>query len=112
MQGDPQSRFYAGTPLTSDSGINLGCFFVLDLEPRGGMSNIDRDTLGTVTALIMGYLRVSRQAAEGKRASRLLHGLHLFVNGNLISWPESYVVLPDISGERPHSQAFPPSEIE
>lgn len=55
----------------------------------------------------VGY-RVSRQAAKGKRASRLLHGLHLFVNGNLISWPESYVVLPDISGERPHSQASPP----
>ncbi|KAJ5956734.1 hypothetical protein N7501_011013 [Penicillium viridicatum] len=79
---EPHSRFYAGTPLTSDSGINLGCLFVLDSEPRQGLSDIEKDTLGKVAELAMDYLLVSRQAAEGRRASRLSRGLHLFVDGN------------------------------
>ncbi|OQE83656.1 hypothetical protein PENNAL_c0031G04970 [Penicillium nalgiovense] len=79
---EPHSRFYAGTPLTSHSGINLGCLFVLDSEPRQGLSDIEKDTLGRVAELAMDYLLVSRQAAEGRRASRLSRGLHLFVDGN------------------------------
>ncbi|CAI7644939.1 unnamed protein product [Penicillium crustosum] len=79
---EPHSRFYAGTPLTSGSGINLGCLFVLDSEPRQGLSDIEKDTLGKVAELAMDYLLVSRQAAEGRRASRLSCGLHLFVDGN------------------------------
>ncbi|KAJ5950345.1 CheY-like superfamily [Penicillium vulpinum] len=79
---EPHSRFYAGTPLTSDSGINLGCLFVLDSEPRQGLSDIEKDTLGKLAELVMDYLLVSRQATEGRRASRLSRGLHLFVDGN------------------------------
>ncbi|KAJ5561453.1 CheY-like superfamily [Penicillium sp. DV-2018c] len=82
VKKEPHSRFYAGTPLTSDSGINLGCLFVLDSEPRDGLSDIEKDTLGTVAEMVMDYLLVSRQAIEGRRASRLSRGLHLFVDGN------------------------------
>jgi signal transduction histidine kinase/ActR/RegA family two-component response regulator len=82
VKKEPHSRFYAGTPLTSDSGINLGCLFVLDSEPRDGLSDIEKDTLGRVAELVMDYLLVSRQAVEGRRASRLSRGLHLFVDGN------------------------------
>ena len=63
MTQEPHSRFYAGTPLTSGSGINLGCLFVLDSEPRQGLSDIEKDTLGKVAELAMDYLLVSRQAA-------------------------------------------------
>ncbi|KAJ5816014.1 CheY-like superfamily [Penicillium robsamsonii] len=79
---EPHSRFYAATPLTSEGGINLGCLFVLDSEPRQGLSDTEKDTLGRVAELVMDYLLVSRQAAEGRRASRLSRGLHLFVDGN------------------------------
>ncbi|KAJ5793966.1 CheY-like superfamily [Penicillium paradoxum] len=82
VKGKPHSRFFAGTPLTSGTGINLGCLFVLDPEPRAGLSDIEKDTLGRVAELVMDYLLVSRQAVEGRRASRLSQGLHLFVDGN------------------------------
>ncbi|CAG8046288.1 unnamed protein product [Penicillium olsonii] len=82
VTGEPRSRFYAGTPLTSGSDINLGCLFVLDSEPRNGLSEYEKDTLSTMAALVMDYLQVSRQASEGRRALRLSHGLHLFVDGN------------------------------
>ncbi|KAJ6044062.1 uncharacterized protein N7446_002259 [Penicillium canescens] len=82
VQGEPRSRFYAGTPLTSESNINLGCLFILDPEPREGLSDIEKDILGTVAAMVMDFLQVSRQAVEGRRASRLSQGLRLFVDGN------------------------------
>ncbi|CEJ62180.1 hypothetical protein PMG11_10688 [Penicillium brasilianum] len=82
VQGEPHSRFYAGTPLTSDSNINLGCLFVLDSEPREGLNDIEKDILGTIAGTVMECLQVSRQAVEGHRASRLSQGLRLFVDGN------------------------------
>jgi len=82
VEGEPHSRFYAGTPLTSESDINLGCLFVLDPQPRQGLTDIEKDALGTVAAMVMDYLQVSRQAAEGRRALRLSQGLRLFVQGN------------------------------
>lgn len=78
----PHARFYAGTPLTTDNNINIGCLFVLDPQPREGLSDIEKDALVTVAAMVMDYLQVSRQAVEGRRASRLSKGLRLFVDGN------------------------------
>lgn len=81
VKGEPHSRFYAGTPLITDSGINLGCLFVLDSQPRDGLSDSEKDALGTVAAMVMNYLHVSRQAVEGRRASRLSYCLRRFVDG-------------------------------
>jgi signal transduction histidine kinase/ActR/RegA family two-component response regulator len=81
VKEEPHSRFYAGTPLTTDDGINIGCLFVLDNKPREGLSEIERNALGTAAVMVMNYLQVSRQAIEGRRASRLSKGLRLFVDG-------------------------------
>jgi signal transduction histidine kinase/CheY-like chemotaxis protein len=82
VKEEPHSRFYAGTPLTTDNDINIGCLFVLDPQPHEGLSEIEKDALETVAAMVMNYLQVSRQAVEGRRASRLSKGLRLFVDGN------------------------------
>ncbi|KAJ5965598.1 hypothetical protein N7481_012312 [Penicillium waksmanii] len=82
VQNDPHFRFYAGTPLTTHNGINLGCFFVLDKEPRDGLTALEKDTLGSLTMLVMDYLKVCRQASEGRRAARLSRGLSYFVDGS------------------------------
>lgn len=55
---------------------------MLDPEPREGLSDSEKDILGTVAAMVMDYLQVSRQAIDGRRASRLSQGLRLFVDGN------------------------------
>ncbi|KAJ5288255.1 hypothetical protein N7478_003941 [Penicillium angulare] len=82
VRGEPHSRSYTGTPLTSDSDINLGYLFILDPEPREGLDGIEKDILGTVAATVMEYLHMSRQAVEGRRALRLSQGLRQFVDGN------------------------------
>lgn len=80
VKGDPNFRFYAGTPLTTESKINVGCLFVLDTKPHTEFSEIDKETMGTMGMLIMDYLMVSRQASEGRRAARLSRGLNLFID--------------------------------
>ncbi|KAF9889850.1 hypothetical protein FE257_006940 [Aspergillus nanangensis] len=92
VQGGPQFRFYAGTPLTTEGKINIGCFFVLDTKPHNGLSDGEKETLATLSVLIMDYLKVSRQASEGRRAARLSRGLSCFVEGS-----SSFVDTPDPS---------------
>lgn len=102
VQGKPHFRFYAGTPLTTDSGINIGCLFVLDKQPRAGLTDGQRETMGSLAALVVDYLKISRQADEGHRATRLSHGLSYFVEGsssfvdNLKSPCPSSLALPGI----------------
>ncbi|KAE8377168.1 hypothetical protein BDV26DRAFT_264305 [Aspergillus bertholletiae] len=78
----PNFRFYAGTPLTTETNINIGCLFVLDTKPHDGLTDIEKETMRTLSMLIMDYLRVSRQASEGRRATRLSRGLSCFVGGS------------------------------
>jgi signal transduction histidine kinase len=82
VAGPPHMRFYAGTPLTTENGINIGAFFVLDTEPRAGLDAAQQETLGNLASLAMDFLRVSRQASDGRRASRLSRGLNCFVEGS------------------------------
>lgn len=82
VENDPHFRFYAGTPLTTDKGINLGCFFVLDESPRDGLTVLEKDTLGSLANLAVDYLKICRQASEGRRAARLSRGLSYFVEGS------------------------------
>ncbi|KAJ5639243.1 uncharacterized protein N7484_007105 [Penicillium longicatenatum] len=77
----PNFRFYAGTPLTTDSNINVGCLFVLDTKPHSEFSSKDKVSMGHMAMLIMDFLKVSRQASEGRRAARLLRGINHFVEG-------------------------------
>lgn len=81
MQEDPNFRFYAGTPITTDSKINVGCFFVLDSKPHAEFTDSEKVTMGQMGMLIMDFLKVSRQASEGRRAARLSQGLNYFVEG-------------------------------
>lgn len=82
VEGDPKFRFYAGTPLTTEKGINLGCFFVLDSKPRDGLTDLEKDTLGSLATLVVDYMKICRQASEGQRAARLSRGLSYFVEGS------------------------------
>lgn len=82
VAGPPHFRFYAGTPLTTENGINIGAFFVLDTKPRAGLEPAHKDTLGNLAYLAMDFLQVSRQASDGRRAARLSRGLNCFVEGS------------------------------
>ena len=53
--------FYAGVPLTTHDGYNLGTLCVLDLEPRR-ISDAEVATLSDLAAVVMDELELRRQA--------------------------------------------------
>jgi sigma-B regulation protein RsbU (phosphoserine phosphatase) len=71
VAGELGLRFYAGAPLTTHDGYNLGTLCVIDQEPRE-FSATDAETLADLAAVVMDELEL-RLAA--KRAVR--HELHL-----------------------------------
>lgn len=102
----PHFRFFAGTPLTTESRINLGCLFVLDTKARDGLGELEKDTLGSLSFLVMDYMKICRQASEGRRAARLSRGLSYFVDGS-----SSFVnsIDPSRADSCPPFSATPPS---
>jgi signal transduction histidine kinase len=81
VKGGPQFRFYAGTPLTTKRGINIGSLCVMDIEPRKGLSPEQSHVLGWLAGLVMTHLETSREAMEGKRAKLMSSALNVFVDG-------------------------------
>lgn len=55
---------------------------MLDKEPRDGLAASEKDTLGSLAMLVVDYLKVCRQASEGRRAARISRGLSYFVDGS------------------------------
>ncbi|KAL3441209.1 hypothetical protein BJX65DRAFT_288944 [Aspergillus insuetus] len=109
VKADPHFRFYAGTPLTTETNINIGCLFLLDTKPHNGLAQEERETLGSISILIMNFLKVSRQASEGRRAARLSRGLSCFVEGSS-SFVDS--IHPSYAGSGAALPSTPPSSAQ
>ncbi len=61
VTGEPDIRFYAGTPLTSADGYNLGTLCVIDRQPRQ-LSAEQRDTLERLGRQVMRLFEERLQA--------------------------------------------------
>ncbi|KAL8948003.1 MAG: hypothetical protein Q9222_005771 [Ikaeria aurantiellina] len=81
VTGPPNFRFYAGTPLTTKNGINIGSLFVLDDRVRSRLTATQERFLGTIAATIMGHMEVNRDAKERRKVLRMAKGLNAFVEG-------------------------------
>ncbi len=69
VTGEPHIRFYAGAPLTSETGVPLGSLCVIDTEPRPeGLTPLQRQGLTTLAAGVMSRLRDTRDAAAWRHA--------------------------------------------
>ncbi|KAL8894794.1 MAG: hypothetical protein Q9192_004045 [Flavoplaca navasiana] len=88
VTGDPHFRFYAGTPLTTKNGVNIGSLFVLDTKVRPKLSPTQERFLGTIAATVMGHLEVNREAEERSKVLRMAKGLNAFVEGKSSFSPE------------------------
>lgn len=81
VSGPPYFRYYAGTPLTTSNGINIGSLYVIDPRPNLSMPASQKETLGNIADAVMEYLETSRQSLEGQRLTKVLSGLNTFVQG-------------------------------
>jgi len=81
VTGPPHFRFYAGAPLTTSNGINIGSIFILDNMTRKPLTPNQEAFLGTMAQTIMKHLEINREADERKKAMRLSMGMNAFVEG-------------------------------
>lgn len=81
VSGPPYYRFYAGTPITTEAGVNIGSLAVLDQKPRQGLTRELERFLGRTASQIMNLLETRRYALEGKRATQFLRTSEAFTAG-------------------------------
>nr|KIS29424.1 histidine kinase [Novosphingobium sp. P6W] len=58
--GEPAIRFYAGAPLVSEDGVQLGALCVIDRTPRSDLTPVQREGLKVLAATIVGQLAQRR----------------------------------------------------
>lgn len=71
VAGDPRIRFYAGAPLTTPDGFNIGTICVLDHRPRA-LSDVQSRTLNALARQVVVQLELRRQIAEKALAEERL----------------------------------------
>lgn len=58
VQSDPGLRFYAGAPLITQDGFNLGTLCLLDLKPRRVLTEEEKATLSDLAAMVVDELEL------------------------------------------------------
>ncbi|KAF2449336.1 hypothetical protein P171DRAFT_480425 [Karstenula rhodostoma CBS 690.94] len=81
VTGAPYSRFYAGVPIRSPSGHNIGTYCVLDDKPRNGLSHFEMRFMKDMADTIMRHLETSRAAEDHKRGGVMVKSLGSFADG-------------------------------
>ncbi|CAI6333385.1 unnamed protein product [Periconia digitata] len=81
----PNGRFYAGVPITTPSGVNIGAYCILDDKVRDGVSKEDLVFLGDMSQTVMNHLETVRDLFERQQSNRMVAGLGDFVRPALKS---------------------------
>ena len=63
VQSEPGLRFYAGAPLLTQDGFNLGTLCLLDMKPRQALTDEQKATLSDLAAVVVDELEL-RSAAH------------------------------------------------
>lgn len=74
VQDGPKARFYAGVPITTPTGINIGVLCVMDESPRKGFENGEIRFLSETASTVMDHLHMVRLIDCHHHARTLLTG--------------------------------------
>jgi GAF domain-containing protein len=58
VKDGPKARFYAGVPITTPKGINIGALCVLDDKPRDGLESNQIEFLRSMASTVMSHLEL------------------------------------------------------
>ena len=79
VTGRPHARFYAGVPITTSSGVNIGAYCILDDKPRDGVSQQELVFLRDMSQTVMTHLETVLALYERQQSSQMVAGLGDFV---------------------------------
>jgi signal transduction histidine kinase len=85
----PHNRFYAGCPIRTNRGVDIGILCVFDEQPRPeGLSSAHFEVMIDVSGAIMTMLESNRAQRESRRNERMVRGIGSFVEGSstLAGW--------------------------
>jgi len=77
----PNGRFYAGVPITTPSGVNIGAYCILDDKVRDGICERDLGFLRDMSQTVVNHLESVRALSERQQTNRMVAGLGDFVRG-------------------------------
>ncbi|WDK23076.1 hsp90-like protein [Colletotrichum graminicola] len=81
IEAAPFNRFYAGVPIQSPKGINIGVYCIFDDRPRAGLDADSVQFLRDTSHTIMNYLEARRVNESYRRSERMVQGLGNFIEG-------------------------------
>ncbi|KAM0273996.1 hypothetical protein ACHAQH_008053 [Verticillium albo-atrum] len=79
--GEPGHRFYAGVPIRSAKGINIGVLCVFGSEARQSLSDEQVEFMSDLSRTLMGLMDARRVSDSYIRSERMMHGLSNFIQG-------------------------------
>lgn len=77
----PHGRYYAGVPITTPEGVNIGAYCILDDKPRKGISDQDLIFMRDMSQTVMTHLQTIRALSEREQNNQMVAGLGDFVRG-------------------------------
>ncbi|KAI9871972.1 MAG: hypothetical protein M1830_002208, partial [Pleopsidium flavum] len=83
VAGSPYLRFYAGTPLITCKGINIGTLFIVDDQVRNELAADQKVFLGQMAQNVMQRLEEFRKTKEREGEIKMNKGLAAFVDGTV-----------------------------
>ncbi|KAG8666480.1 hypothetical protein FPOAC2_11593 [Fusarium poae] len=91
-QSRPEHRFYAGVPITTPRGINIGVFCILDNKPRESFDEASIQIMRDISASILGQLELTRSGDGRRPGERMVRGLGSYVEGKatMTGWRSSF----------------------
>ncbi|KAK9794103.1 hypothetical protein SCARD494_05680 [Seiridium cardinale] len=81
INNHPYNRFYAGVPIRSPRGVNIGVFCVFDDRPREGLDDSQLQFLRDMSQTVMDHWELRASATNFRKSERMVRGLGSFVEG-------------------------------
>ncbi|KAK4447931.1 hypothetical protein QBC34DRAFT_408549 [Podospora aff. communis PSN243] len=89
---EKNQRFYAGVPIRSPTGVNIGVYCTIDSKPRpDGLTKDQIQFVRDISKAVMDYLETKRSSEWYRRGERMVRGLGSFVEGQatLSNWSDN-----------------------
>ncbi|KAL1649325.1 hypothetical protein SLS61_006433 [Didymella pomorum] len=80
IAGPPHFRYYAGVPLRTSRGINIGSIYILDSKVRPALNPSEKAFLGVMADNVIQHLEMSRDKKDRQRTFKMNECLSAFVD--------------------------------